>query len=70
LGVGMSSVLRKSFASKGLWTALALTLLLGGALGARLAFSQSDDTPAASQPITAPDQAALLARGKYLSPAA
>jgi mono/diheme cytochrome c family protein len=70
LGVGMSSVLRKSFASKGLWTALALTLLLGGALGARLAFSQSDDTPAASQPITAPDQAALLARGKYLTAAA
>ncbi len=60
----------KTFASKGLWGALALLLLLGGSVGASVALSQSSDTaPAASQ--TAPgDQAALIARGKYLTAAA
>jgi mono/diheme cytochrome c family protein len=67
----MSALLRKSFASKGLWSAIALVLLLAGSAGTQLAFSQSSDTaPAASQPGGALDQAALLARGKYLTDAA
>jgi mono/diheme cytochrome c family protein len=67
----MSLAVRKSLASKGLWSALALVLLLGGSVSARLALSESaDSAPAASQPTTTPDQAALLARGKYLTQAA
>lgn len=67
----MSVAVRKSFASKGLWSALALVLLLGGSLSARIALSQNADTaPSASQPTATPDQTALLARGKYLTQAA
>jgi mono/diheme cytochrome c family protein len=48
-----------------------LLLLLGGALTANIALSQSDDSaPAASQPGSTPDQTALIARGKYLTAAA
>ncbi len=71
MGGLMSLALRKSFVSKGLWSGLALVLLLGSSVGARLALSQGDDSaPAASQSTTAPDQTALLARGKYLTAAA
>jgi mono/diheme cytochrome c family protein len=66
----MSLTVPKIFASKGLWGALTLLLLLGGSVGATVALSQSSDTaPAASQ--TAPGSAAaLVARGKYLTVAA
>jgi mono/diheme cytochrome c family protein len=55
---------------KPIWGALALAVLLAGAVAARVAFSDpADDAPAAS--LTLPtDQAALIARGKYLVAAA
>jgi mono/diheme cytochrome c family protein len=66
----MSLAVPKSFASKGLWSALTLLLLLGGSVGASVALSQSSDTaPAASQTDPGSDSA-LLARGKYLTLAA
>jgi mono/diheme cytochrome c family protein len=66
----MSLAVPKSLASKGLWSVLALFLLLGGSVGATMALSQSSETaPAASQ--TAPgSNADLIARGKYLTAAA
>ncbi len=70
MGGFMSVALPKSFSSKGLWGALALLLLLGGSVGAKVALSQSSDTaPAASQTDPGSD-AALIARGKYLTLAA
>jgi mono/diheme cytochrome c family protein len=56
--------------SKTLWGAVALVLLLGGAVTAKVALSDTDDgTPAASM-SPAGGQAALIARGKYLTAAA
>jgi mono/diheme cytochrome c family protein len=67
----MPSGLPKYFTSKGLWSALALLLLLSGAVTAKIALSQTSDTaPAASNPTATPDQTALIARGKYLTAAA
>ncbi|MDE8349437.1 MAG: cytochrome c [Acidocella sp.] len=57
--------------SKALWGAAALAVLLGGAVTAKVALS--DDAagyPAASAAPLPTDQAALIARGKYLSDAA
>jgi mono/diheme cytochrome c family protein len=57
--------------SKPLYGAVALVLLLGGAVTAKVALSDTNDgTPAASTPAVAGDQAALIARGKYLTAAA
>jgi len=66
----MSRSVPKSFSSKGLWGALALLLLLGGSVGAKMALSQSADTAPAASQTDPTDQAALLARGKYLTLAA
>jgi len=66
----MSLALPKSLSSKGLWGTLALLLLLGGSVGAKVALSQGSDTAPAASETAAGSNAALLARGKYLTLAA
>jgi mono/diheme cytochrome c family protein len=63
----MSFAVRKILSSKTVLGLLALFLLLGGALGTRLAAADDNSAPAAAPPSS---QAALIARGKYLTDAA
>ncbi len=57
--------------SKAFWGVAALAVLLSGAVTAKMAIS-ADDTgaPVTSQPTSTDDQAAMIARGKYLVDAA
>jgi mono/diheme cytochrome c family protein len=60
---------RRGKLSRAFWSVAALAVLLGGALSTKIALSDTNAAPAASQPA-ATGQAAIIARGKYLVDAA